>query len=297
MSTFDRDIRWLEHICLAFVTLGVLLPFAYLSPVFALYRGAVAVAIGSDSLAAEGNTLRLLLGITGGSIAGKWLLHWAVIHVGLKHRMKWARDATLAGLVAWFAIDSASSLLCGAWANVVMVNPLPPLLVLPLLLRVAPLCTETTSAAPVRNALQRVVFATLLCGAMSGLVIAFGMDSPLFATWRVALGEAHFGGALPDSAARLARFFAGPIGGATLGHFVLALYVDRHAMRAQQRWAWRWTLGSILLWAAVDSTYSVLAAGAFNVVQVNLPFLALTLPPLALLGIRTERAAKDTSGS
>lgn len=291
-ARFSRAVRWLEAVCLGFVALGAVLPFAYATPPFAPYRAAVADAIGDPALAANGATLRLVLGITGGSIAGKWALHWAVVRHGLRARRRWARDATLAGLCAWFVLDSASSLLAGAWANVVMVNLLPPLLLLPALALVWRDATEP--CAPPREPHvrpARLALATALLGAASGAVIALGMDTRAFDVWRAGLGAALFGGGeVPAAARALVRYFSGPIGGATLGQFVLAAYVARFAMPAGERWAWRASLASVLLWALLDSAYSLSAGASFNVVLVNLPCVAVLAPPLVWAALRAERA-------
>jgi hypothetical protein len=291
-ARIERVARALEIICLGFAALGAVLPFAYGSPLFALYRAEVATAIGDAAMASDGGTLRLVLGITGGSIAGKWIAHWAVVRFGLRARMRWARDATLAGLVSWLVLDSVSSLAGGAWANVAFVNGLPPLLVLPLLALVWGDCDRTAAPASREHASPaRLALASALFGCGTGLVIALAMETAAFDTWRAGLSSAFFAGEpVPASARALVRFFAGPIGGSTLGQFVLLAYVARHAMPSGERWAWRWSLLSVLVWAGVDSAYCLACGGAFNVVLVNVPCLALVVPPLLWAGSRAERA-------
>jgi hypothetical protein len=71
-ATHRKTAGRLEVVCLCFIGLGVLLPIVYASPLFAPYRSAVADAIGDTALV-DGPTARLAVGITGGSIAGKWL--------------------------------------------------------------------------------------------------------------------------------------------------------------------------------------------------------------------------------
>jgi hypothetical protein len=276
-----RTTRWLEGVCLSFVGLGVCLPIAYASAPFALYRSAIADAIGDASLV-DGPTARLAVGIIGGSIAGKWLAHWAVVRFGVRERQRWALRATVFGLLAWFVVDSLSSLIAGAWANVVMVNLLPLVLVLPLVARLRRSCGEAAPPSdPQQAGPARLSFATALVGIASGLAIAFAMGTPLFARWWDALGDAQFGGQAPSEGARaIVRFFAGPIGGSTAGHFVLLAFVARHAIRAGERWAPRWSLLSILAWAVTDSAWSVSAGGIFNVLLVNVPCAVLLTPPL-----------------
>ena len=292
--SFERAATALEVVCLGFASLGLVLPLAYATPMFALYREAVAAAVSDPALPASSPTLTLVLGITGGSIAGKWVAHWAVVRFGVRHRQRWARDATLAGLLSWLALDSASSLWAGAWANVVFVNVMPPLLLGPLLWRVWSSCDRPPDPADARHrSPARLALATAVIGCGTGLVIALGMDTPLFDVWRAGLADAHFGGAPISASTRaLVRFFAGPIGGATLGQFVLLAYIAKYALPAGAGWAWRASLGSLLVWALVDCGYGVVSGGAFNILLVNLPCLGLVAPPLLWAGSRAERGSR-----
>lgn len=269
--------RPLAAISVAFAALGVTLPFAYGLPMFALYRDAVASATGDPALAASSPTLLLCLGMTGGSIAGKWIAHLGVARIGLLHGERWAMRATLAGLFSWLILDTAVSLAHGAWANAALINPMPPLLVLPALAWYAR--GASLDDPPPRPSPVALVAAVL--GALSGVVIALGGDGPLFGLWRDGLSAAHFGGApVPEAARALVRFFLGPIGGSTLGHFVLVGYLVRHAPPDRARSALGWAIASILVWFTVDSTVSLLAGAAFNVWMVNVPALALFGLPL-----------------
>lgn len=277
----ERTSRWLEWVCLGFLGLGMVLPLAFPTPLFAIYRAAVADAIGDASLL-DGRTAQLVAGITGGSIAGKWALHWAIVRFGVRARRRWAWNATLAGLFTWFVVDSASSLLGGAWANVAMINGMPLLLVLPLAWKLRAGCDrDAEPARPSMAGSARLAVASGALGVMSGLVIAFGMATPFFDAWWRGLGDAHFGGAdVPEAARALVRYFAGPIGGSTAGQCVMLVLVARHAIASGEAWAWRWSAVSVLVWALTDSAWSLAAGGAFDVWLVNVPFAALLLVPL-----------------
>jgi hypothetical protein len=147
-------------------------------------------------------------------------------------------------LLAWFVVDSVSSLLAGAWANVVLVNWLPLALVGPLLWRLRRTCDLPPPASdPVQSWPAGLALASAVIGIGSGLAIAFALNTPLFSLWWDGLGTAHFGGEAPGSSARaLVGFFAGPIGGSTVGLFVLLAFVARDAIRAGEGWAPRWSL-------------------------------------------------------
>ena len=287
MTPLERYARWLEAVCLFFTLLGVLLPVAFSTPPFTLYRDAVGSAVG-DASVLDLDVARMVLGITGGSIAGKWALHWAIVRYGVRARRRWAWRATLAGLAAWFFVDSISSLLGGAWANVAMINGLPPLLVLPLAYKLRPHCTEPDAALdPAQAGVARLAVASGVLGVGSGLVIAFATESPAFDAWWAGLSAAHFGGGeVPATVHALVRYFAGPIGGSTVGQCVMLVLLARHALAAREAWAWRWALISVLLWALTDSAWSLSAGGAFNVWLVDVPSAALLLAPLAWAGAR-----------
>lgn len=289
-SSGEREARWLEWVCLFFASLGVGLPLALEAPPFAMYRAAVAAAIG-DATLLDQPTTRLVVGITGGSIAGKWALHWAIARYGIRARRRWAWHATLAGLLTWLVVDSVSSLLGGAIVNVWMINVLPPALVLPLAWRLRPFCDAPP--APARTGLEgvtRLALASAALGTLSGLVIAFGTESAWFDPWWRGLADAHFGGQAPSAAAHaLLRFFAGPIGGSTAGQCVMLAWVARNALSAGERWAWRGSAVSVLVWAGIDSSWSVLSGGAFNVWLVNVPCAVLLLAPLVWAAAREPR--------
>lgn len=294
----ERVSRWLEMACLGFVALGVLLPVAYASPLFAVYRAAI-VAVSGDASRIDGPTARLVVGITGGSIAGKWLAHWAVVRFGVRARYAWAYRATLAGLVSWFVVDSVSSLVAGAWANVVMVNLVPLLVVGPLAWRLRVTCARADSPRDASHrGTARFAVGTAVAGIVAGGLIAFALETPLFAPWWSGLADAHFHGAVvPTSVRALVRFFAGPIGGSTVGMSVLLALNARHAIAAGQVWAPRWSLLAVFAWAVTDSAYSALAGAVFNVFMVNLPYVAIASVPLVWAMVRdASRVRGQRSG-
>lgn len=280
-AAYDRTVRWIERVCLGFAGLGIALPVVYETPLFALYRDGLVAHVGDATLATASPTVRLCLGITGGSIAGKWIAHYAVARLGLRQRRRWARAATLAGLLGWLVLDSTVSLASGAWMNVVLVNPLPPLLLLPLLAWIWRECDrEDEPRASSRSG--RIALVAMAMGVLSGLVIALAGDGAPFAPWRAALGAAHFDGMEPPPAARaLVRWFLGPIGGSTVGQFVLLAYLVRHAASVGQRAAFGWALASVLVWFLTDSAWSLASGGLFNVTMVNVPAVLVTGVPLA----------------
>jgi hypothetical protein len=268
-------VRALAATAVAFVALGLVLPLAIDTPPFALYRDALEAEVGR----VEPRTRMLLLGITGGSIAGKWVAHLALVGA-LARGERWARRASLAGLASWFVLDSAVSLAHGAWWNVAYVNVVP-------LVTFGALVAMThgadTGAPPevVRGSPAWWALLAAAIGATSGLVIALGGSSALFEPWRAALGEAHHGGPLPSTAARFAATFFGPIGGSTFAQFLILGALARERVSRGDLRALDWTLASFFAWFVPDCAWSLGSGGLFNVLLVNLPFAAVLLPPLA----------------
>jgi hypothetical protein len=282
--------RWIEAVSWGFVVLGLALPFAFHTGAFTIYRDAIAGwAYGSTSVpAADQRLLDLMLGITGGSIAGKWVVHALLARGPLADGRSWARDLTLRGLASWFVVDSVASLALGATFNVWMINLAPLVLVgAPLVLFHRGFATDpgpapaTASCSASRWSSRACLYASVF-GAATGIAIAFGASTPLLSPWFAALERAQYGGAaLGEPARRLATFFFGPIGGCTLAQFVmLAGFLRRDG--ASRRAAAAGTL-SILAWFAIDSGYGLANAGLFNIAMVNVPALVVTLPPWLLL--------------
>jgi hypothetical protein len=291
-SPTRRVALWIEAVSWCFAALGLALPFAFHTEAFSIHREALAHwAYGVPTIpAADRKLLDLMLGILGGSIAGKWIVHALIARGPLAEGRGWARDLTLHGLAAWFVVDSAASLWLGAAFNVWMIN-LAPLLLVGLPLRgLVPISREDVATPPGRSVwISRLassplapIFYTSLLGAAAGLMIAFGGATPLFAPWWSGLEAAHYGGgALPESSRRLASFFFGPIGGCTLAQFLmLAVLVRRDG--ATRRTALAGAV-SIAAWFMIDSAWGLACGGLFNIALINLPALALTLPPWLLL--------------
>lgn len=282
--------RWIEVSSWGLAALGLFLPFLFYTPLLAPWRETlVRWAYGAAEIpSSDADLAGLLLGISGGSIAGKWIVHALVARGPLAEGEAWARDLTLRGLSAWFFADSIASLAVGASFNVWMINLVPVALVgIPLVLCWTRFHTAPHEQRPLRG-VARVCFWTSLFGAATGIGIAFGGTTPLFAPWFQGLEAAHYGGApLDESSRRFALAFFGPIGGCTLAQFVmLAMLVRREPGRLRTAVAGS---ASILSWFATDSVYGAAHRGWFNIAIVNLPAIAVTLPPWLLLIRRVAR--------
>lgn len=279
-STTQRWVRAAELVSLVMVVFGVTLPLLFATPLLApLVQGPVAT---SDSL-------ELILGITGGSIAGQWAAQWAILRFALRRGLRWARHASVAGLAAWLGIDVVASVITGALSPLAIID-LVALVVLGALLALAWRAADGEPAKPEEAALRgpaRLVLAASVMGVGSGLMIAFAGDTRVFELWWQALGAAHYAGEpVPHDVRAAMLAFFGRIGGATAGQLVILAWMAKQAIARGERWAIGASLASVLAWFMVDSAYSLAANAAFNVVMVNVPTLVLTLPPLAWAALR-----------
>jgi hypothetical protein len=89
--------------------------------------------------------------------------------------------------------------------------------------------------------------------------------------------------ALPADARRAFAFTLVPFGATTAGFFVLVFLVVRHAFPQREPWAWRAVGAGIGTWFALDTALCAAHGAWFNVLLVNLPCLALLVPPLLAL--------------
>ena len=107
-----------------------------------------------------------------------------------------------------------------------------------------------------------------------------------FGAYETRLARALWGAErLGDDARRTFAFALGPLGATTLGFWLLAHALVRHAFPRRERWAYRAFVGALAAWFVVDSAASLARGGAFNVWLVNVPCLVLFgVPLLAVRG-------------
>ncbi|MCA9644347.1 MAG: hypothetical protein KC492_26815, partial [Myxococcales bacterium] len=117
-------------------------------------------------------TAKLLLGILGGSIAGKWVAAaYVVVRGGA-----FAKRTLWVGLLSWFLIDSFVSARHGAWFNIWMINIVPLVLTGALIsLWQAPTRAPETRSL---NSVDRLFVLALVILASTGLLFAFWMEGP-----------------------------------------------------------------------------------------------------------------------
>ncbi len=268
-------LRMLRLVLAAFAAAGVAFSLAGRSPLFAVWNRAAALALFDleappPELVGLASATDAILGM---AMAGKWLAALAVVQLGVAAGRRWAADALLAALAAWFAVDSAASLLAGATFNVLLVN-LPGLVLPGGLLLVLRSSLAGRPALDVPLPWNALALACLLVSA-SALPVALGAGTPLLAPWESAAASAFYPAldALPYDALRWLQLALGAIGGTVLGHFLLLAIVVRRCGDARERWA--------LATAAATALVS-LGGGAALAASRGLGFQALVVaPPLA----------------
>lgn len=123
MDRFTFWYRWLLSVSIGFGLFGLLVavwPFA--APLAFWHTSTDAVFHGGlpsdESLAFRS----FILGPLGATIAGFYVLQAFIVWQPFRRRERWAWMAIAAATLLWFTVDSAVSIVHGAWFNVLMIN-------------------------------------------------------------------------------------------------------------------------------------------------------------------------------
>jgi len=267
-------VRGMLLVCSLFALLGVLLAAAGSTEIFALWRQAAARSLFDQpqlpsSLAPF---VALTDGILGGSIVGKWLAAAYLVRHPFAEGERWGWRALVWGLLSWFLLDSAMSIVLGATFNVWMIN------LAPLLLFGGPLVYArrfTAVGAPSKLVPSRMWLALRwICFgfAIFGIVVATTSHTLVFGLYQQAIAQVWFEGTLPAEAVTWLRFSYALVGATFLGQFLMLGLALLHAPR--ERWVLRMTIASMMGWFLVDATASLWHGAWFNVWMIDLPSLA-----------------------
>jgi hypothetical protein len=268
---------WLS--CVAFALVGLAVAALGRTAMLAPWRAAAAVALLERPVlpVALEPFAMLTDGILGGSIVGKWVAAaWLVRHP-LAEGRRWAWWALVAGLLAWFVLDSGVSLALGAGFNVWMID-LAPLVVVGGLLLAVRARARMEAPAPATETRAWAGLRWVCTGfAAFGVLVALGSHTLPFAPYRQAIADAWFHGTLPADAWLWLRFTYALIGATFLGHFLMLALALHHA--PGQRWVLDMVATSMLAWFLVDATASAAHGAWFNVWMIDVPsLLAVALP-------------------
>ncbi len=131
--------------------------------------------------------------------------------------------------------------------------------------------------------------------ASSGFFILFGVVSavagslPPASVWGRWIAEHFFGGPMPGEAQVIFDFMRGPLGGTMAGHYVLQTALVAVPVRRGERWASGAIVVATMVWFCVDSGVSLSHGAWFNVLQVNLLALVVTVGGVVGLEIQARR--------
>lgn len=281
-----RPHLWsLELACACFALLGVLVAVAGTSAGFAPWNAAVSGAFfGAADYGDALPMVQTTLGIVGGSIVGKWIAALWLVAVPLRSGRRWAWEALWAGLLGWFAIDSAVSIATGAAFNVWMINAAPLVVFGALLSRQRP--RPGAGKPPRIDVAWRALFWVCIAFVGVGVAVAVALSSPLFSIYTDQFAKTFFGGKMPPSAYAYLAFIAGPIGGTFAAHFVMLAWAIRCTPAADRSWLRACIVTSVLGWFIVDSTMCLWHGAWFNVAMINVPTLVAVGLPLWRVGGR-----------
>lgn len=126
MKWFAFWQRWLFLASVAFALFGLLAAWFPFAPFFAPRNDAIARVFFDGAWTPRVIAFHAFsAGPLGGTIAGFYVLQAFIAAVPFRRREPWAWQATLAGMLVWFVIDSAVSIAHGAAFNVYLVNLVP----------------------------------------------------------------------------------------------------------------------------------------------------------------------------
>ncbi len=279
-----RRVTALLGLCAVFAAVGVALAFAgsVLEPGRALFARLGEVPEGGARFA------RLVEGILGASIAGRWTATAWIVHVALRRGDRWAARAILLSHAVWLGIAGLAVARAGTlW--LLALDALPALALLGLTLGLALRPAERAPAAPRLRGVRRVLL--WICAFSIGTgAMTLAIRTAPFDLYNAAIADHFFGGPMSLASVAFERLGFGLIGAAVAAHFVILTAVMWRA--GHERWAPWAVLTSMSAWFFVDSAICVAEGAWFNIAMVNLPsFLAAAVPATwAIVAARGERA-------
>lgn len=281
-SPSPLQVRTLGIACVAFAGVGLVLALAGRTAVLAPWHEAAAVALFDRSALPAELAPFVALGhaILGGSIVGKWIAAAWLVHRPLAAGQRWAWNALVIGLLAWFMLDSAISLALGATFNVWMINLAPLVVFGGLLLPVRAATRPSPPPGPAPSRAWAALWWVCLGFAAFGVLVALGSHTLPFSFYHQAIADAWFQGTMPPVAWTWLRSCYALIGATFVAHFLMLALALRHA--PGEPWVLRAVITSMLGWFLVDAPLSALHGAWFNVWMIDVPSLVGVAVPWAL---------------
>jgi hypothetical protein len=123
---FEPWRRWIFFFSVFFTVFGVVAAVAPDSALFEIWINEVDRVFFEGRISPQGRAMRgFLMGPLGGTIAGSYLMQIFIVAVPFKRRERWAWHALFWPMLLWFCVDSAVSVLHGAYFNIYLINLVP----------------------------------------------------------------------------------------------------------------------------------------------------------------------------
>lgn len=233
---------------------------------------------------------RALLGVVLGTFGALQIAYWRAVPADARNAWGRGRRLGAAGVVlgfaaltilgARFALPQAAAvvtvaILGGWWGQSDTADQDSP---------------PGTSPTAVPRWLRIWTVGAMVAAAVASATVTLGIDTRVFEPWWQGAASAWNAGQPVEGEARhqvvgLLRV----VGLASWAQFTTLAWVAAHSTASGMRTLVRVGSLSILSWFVVDTAASLWHGGSFNVRMINLPTVALTLPPLWLLWRRERR--------
>ncbi len=111
---------WLFAVSVGMTAFGVFMALFSRSPIFAAFNRQIDPIFWPAGLTdpAVRAFQEMIYGVWGATVAGFGALAAFIVRVPFRARQRWARDALVVAVAAWFVLDSGISALYGVWFNV-----------------------------------------------------------------------------------------------------------------------------------------------------------------------------------
>ena len=287
--TFIFWQRWLLISSIFFTIVGVVTALFSDSFIFDGYNQEIAALFWGQADIPEGvlSFKKFIFGPLGMTIAGKWILMIYIAACPFKEKERWAFEASWAGLLSWFTIDSAVSIYYGADFNIYRVNIFPLIFIgLPLLMTRRYFILPKAGSEENEGAVsfwQSWLFAVSLLFIGMGLLTSFMSTSFIFRPYNILLAQTFWEtNTIPKEFLDFKGFIFGPLGGTLVGYMVLMAYIVKFPFRKGKKEAYWAIVVALLTWFLVDTMISLYHEAYFNIAMANLPTLFLIGIPLLI---------------
>jgi hypothetical protein len=123
---FDRWTQWLLYASVFFVVFGIVVAIAPNLPLLAIWTAKADALFFPQRIHPNASALRaFMMGPLGATVAGSYLLQSFVVTFAFRRGEAWAWHAILWSTLLWLTVDTAVSVLHGAYFNIYLINIFP----------------------------------------------------------------------------------------------------------------------------------------------------------------------------